>query len=213
MTTYNVHIYREMRLVYGGVEADSHEAAAAIARDKPTDQADSIDDCEGRSFSALVDVLGDEDYEQSEVIDFEEERQHQAAPKLLGALKAFIDADAMAEECQEWKWENLDHAFKLAHGAAAEAEAAGMASSPPSASDPAKKPYSVLLFYPDHVNDDGTETYYAWVEAPDPIAAVAEARRQALAANEWTEEDVDPDDFAPLLVIEGHHYGQPMTND
>ena len=45
MTIYNIHIYREMRLVYGGIEADSQEAAAAIARDKPTDQADSIEDC------------------------------------------------------------------------------------------------------------------------------------------------------------------------
>ncbi len=82
---------------------------------------------------------------------------------------------------------------------------------PPVASDPANKPYSVLLLYPDHANDDGTETYYAWVEAPDSLAAVAEARRQALAVNEW--DDADPTDFAPLLVTEGHHYGQPMSND
>ncbi|MGO9468042.1 MAG: hypothetical protein ACLQVF_28245 [Isosphaeraceae bacterium] len=34
----------------------------------------------------------------------------------------------------------------------------------------AKKPYSALLHYPDHVNDGGTETYYAFVEAPDPIS-------------------------------------------
>ncbi len=97
--------------------------------------------------------------------------------------------------------------------ATAEAEAVDVASSPPSASDPAKKPYSVLLLYPDHVNDDGTETYYDFVEATDPIAAVAEARRHALATNEWTEEDFDPDDFVPLLVTEGHHYGHPTTND
>jgi hypothetical protein len=77
----------------------------------------------------------------------------------------------------------------------------------------AAQPYSVLLLYPDDVNDDGAETYYAWVEAPDPVAAVAEARRRALATNEWTEEDVDPDGFIPLLVIEGHHRGQPTSND
>jgi hypothetical protein len=130
MTTYNVHIYREMRLVYGGIVADSHEQAAAYARHQPTDQADSIDDCEGRSFSALVDVLGDEDYEQSEVIDFAEERQNQAAPKLLAALKAFIEADAMAEECGEWKRENLEHAFQSAREAIAEAEAAGVLPEP-----------------------------------------------------------------------------------
>jgi hypothetical protein len=82
---------------------------------------------------------------------------------------------------------------------------------PPVASDPANKPYSVLLLYPDHVNDDGTETYYAWVDAPDSLAAVAEAQRQALAVNEW--HDADPTDFAALLVTEAHHYGQPMSNE
>jgi hypothetical protein len=129
--TYNVHIYREMRLVYGGIEADSHEAAASIARDKPTDQADSIDDCDGETLAALVDVQGDEDYAQSRIVDFESERERRAAPKLLAALKAFIEADALAEECGEWKWENLEHAFELARGAIAEADASGIAVAPP----------------------------------------------------------------------------------
>ena len=40
MTSYNVHIYRKMRLVFGGIEADSPEAAAAIARDKLTSDAE-----------------------------------------------------------------------------------------------------------------------------------------------------------------------------
>jgi|SRR5579875_1141077 len=71
------------------------------------------------------------------------------------------------------------------------------------------KPYSVLLLYPDYANDGGAETYYAWVEAHDPVAAVAMAQRQALAANEWS--DTDPADFAPLLVVAGHHYGQPLS--
>jgi hypothetical protein len=73
------------------------------------------------------------------------------------------------------------------------------------------KPYSVLLRYPDYANVGGTETYYAWVEAHDPIAAIAEAQRQAIATNGWS--DTDPTDFAPLLVVEGHHYGQPLRND
>jgi hypothetical protein len=90
MTKYNVHIYREMRQVFGGIEADSHEAAASIARDRPTDQADSIDDCEGENLAALVDVVGDEEYEHSRVIDFEPERQRQAARKLLAALKDLL---------------------------------------------------------------------------------------------------------------------------
>ncbi len=40
-----------------------------------------------------------------------------AAPAMLKALEAFIEADKLAEECGEWKWENLDHAFKLARAA------------------------------------------------------------------------------------------------
>jgi hypothetical protein len=85
--------------------------------------------------------------------------------------------------------------------------------SPPVAAsvDPAVKPYSVLLLYPDYANDGGTETYYAWVAATDPSAAVAEARRRAYAANEG--EIMTPSDFDPLLVTEGHHYGQPISND
>ena len=31
MTIFNVHIYREMRLIFTGIEADTPEAAAAIA--------------------------------------------------------------------------------------------------------------------------------------------------------------------------------------
>jgi hypothetical protein len=37
-----------------------------------------------------------------------------SAPAMWAALKAFIDADDMAAECHEWKWENLEHAFELA---------------------------------------------------------------------------------------------------
>jgi len=73
-----------------------------------------------------------------------------------------------------------------------------------------EKPYSVLLLYPDYANDSGSETYYAWVHAQDPVTAVAVAQRKALSTNEW--ENADPDDFAPLLVTLGHHYGQPLFN-
>src|SRR5271166_6703429 len=97
MTIYNVHIYREMRLVFGGIEADSPEAAAAIARDKLTSDADSIDNCDGETFAALVDVAGDEEYRQSRTIDFEPERQRKAAPKLLAALVA------VAELRRKWR--------------------------------------------------------------------------------------------------------------
>jgi hypothetical protein len=81
---------------------------------------------------------------------------------------------------------------------------------PPAGNDPGKKPYSVLLLYPDYANDGGTETYYAFVEAPDQIEAVALAQRQAVAANECVE--IEPDDFAPLLVTQGHHVSEPLFN-
>jgi hypothetical protein len=59
-------------------------------------------------------------------------------------------------------------------------------------------------------NEGGTETYYAWVEAADPIQAVAQAQREAVAANDCVESEQQ--DFAPLLVIQGHHYGQPLSD-
>lgn len=72
------------------------------------------------------------------------------------------------------------------------------------------QPYSVLLLYPDYANDGGTETYYVFVEAADPLDAVAVAQRQAVAAQDV--EIDDPADFAPLLVTQGHHTGEPLFN-
>ncbi len=77
-------------------------------------------------------------------------------------------------------------------------------------SDSAKKPYSVLLLYPDYVDDTGYETYYAFVEASDAIDAVALAQRKASAAQDGM--DIEPDDFHPLLVTPGHHYGEALFN-
>ena len=100
-----------------------------------------------------------------------------------------------------WKDGDLEEAARACAAAVAEAEAAG---NTPASREAASKRYSVLLLYPDWANDSGTETYYAFVEAPDPNAAVAEAQRQAVTTNEWT--DVDPADFAPLLVTEGRNF-------
>lgn len=97
MTTFNVHIYREMRLKFVGIEADTPEAAASIAREKPTDDADDIEDCNGDDLSALVDVAGDEKYDQSVMIDFEAERQRKAASTLLATL------EAVAELRRKWR--------------------------------------------------------------------------------------------------------------
>jgi hypothetical protein len=71
-------------------------------------------------------------------------------------------------------------------------------------------PYSVLLLYPDYLNDSGVETFYAFVEASDPIAAVAAAQHEAAVAQ--PEGNFDAPDFAPLLVIEGYHPSQPLFN-
>jgi hypothetical protein len=86
MTLYTVHLYREMRLTFERVEADTHEAAAAIARDRLTEDADDIEDCDGENLAALVDVVGDDQYEHSRIIDFEAERLRKAAPELLETL-------------------------------------------------------------------------------------------------------------------------------
>ena len=63
--------------------------------------------------------------------------------------------------------------------------------------------YSVLLLYPDYLQNSDPETYYVWVEAEDPFKAVEAAQCMAVNANE---EDVveDGTDFLPLAVFEGH---------
>src|SRR5947209_4970481 len=77
MTRYNVHVYREMRLVFEGIEARGRASA----------EADDIDASDGETFAALVDVVGDEDFRHSQMLDFETERLRRAAPLLLEALK------------------------------------------------------------------------------------------------------------------------------
>jgi hypothetical protein len=73
-----------------------------------------------------------------------------------------------------------------------------------------KNPFSVLLLYPDYANDSGTETYYAFVEAKDPIKAVTLAQQKAATIREGVE--MEPDDFVPLLVTQGHHASEPLFN-
>ena len=129
--TYTVHVYREMRLRFDGIEAESPEQAAEKARVMHFDDADEWSDCEGQSLSALVDIPGDEEYEHSRVIDFEPGRMLDAAPKVLAALEAilpyarneaegledFRGEDEVADARADAAWE----AVKLAEGAIAEA--------------------------------------------------------------------------------------------
>ena len=60
--------------------------------------------------------------------------------------------------------------------------------------------YSVLLLYPDQ-GFSTPETYYTSIEAPSPDDALDEARMQAADDNVG----MAPEDFTPLLVIEGEH--------
>jgi hypothetical protein len=55
--TYNVHIYRVMRLYCAGITASTHAAAAQLAANKPTSDAERIDDCDGETLAALVDEV------------------------------------------------------------------------------------------------------------------------------------------------------------
>jgi hypothetical protein len=91
MKLYNVHIYREMRLYFPGIEAATSEEAAKIASDKPTADAEYSEDCDGENLAALIDLVGDDEYEKSVTIDFEPERLRKAAPELLAALQAASD--------------------------------------------------------------------------------------------------------------------------
>lgn len=91
MTHYNVHIYREMRLFFPGIEAASPEEAARIAADKPTPDADYTEDCDGNNLAALVDVVGDDEFEHSVTIDFEHEQVRKAARELLDACRMVVD--------------------------------------------------------------------------------------------------------------------------
>ena len=56
------------------------------------------------------------------------------------------------------------------------------------------KPYSVLLLYPDWVNESGTDTYYTFVEAADPCAPIAErsGRRRRLTSGPTSPRPTSP---------------------
>ena len=69
MTHYNVHIFREMRLYFPGIEAKTPDEAARIAAERPTDDAVYVEDCDGDNTTALVDVVGDANFDQSVTID------------------------------------------------------------------------------------------------------------------------------------------------
>jgi len=116
MTIYNVHIYREMRLYFSAITADTSEQAARIAADKPTAEAEYAEDCDGENLAALIDVAGGDDFTQSVTIDFEAERLRKAAPDLLEALKNLAeqaDEDCPAERRSRHFRDALEQAFAV----------------------------------------------------------------------------------------------------
>jgi hypothetical protein len=123
MTTYNVHIYREMRLTFQGIEAETPNVAASIARDKPTSDADDINDCEGITLAAHVDEVGDTEYERSKTIDFENEQLRNAAPELLEALE-YTDSQLSDFKADALKNLGLDVALNQIRTAIAKTKAA-----------------------------------------------------------------------------------------
>lgn len=90
MTLYNVHIYREMRVFFPSIEAVTPEEAARVASDMLTEDAEYTEDCQGENLAALVDVVGDDEFQHSVAIDFDHERIRKAAPRLLEAIPPLI---------------------------------------------------------------------------------------------------------------------------
>ena len=116
-----------------------------------------------------------------------------AAPDMLAACRLVVD---------RWEHGDLAEAARACGHAIARATAA-----PPWEAD---ESWSVLLLYPDYANDSGTETFYVFVKASDPLTAVADAQHQAMDALAGV--DGQPDDFVPLLVTQGHHPSEPLFN-
>ncbi|MDX2059681.1 MAG: hypothetical protein SFV24_17855 [Gemmatimonadales bacterium] len=122
MTLYNVHLYREMRLLFTDIEAESPEAAAATARDKLTGEAAEIDDCDGQTLAALVDEIGDSEYERSVLIDFEQDQRREAdagetivAVSVRGGLIEDVDAtDPVTVVVEDWDVTDEETASKPA---------------------------------------------------------------------------------------------------
>jgi hypothetical protein len=98
MSLYNVHIFREMRLYFPGIEAENPQAAAAIASKRESGEAEDIEDCDGEDFGALVDIVGDEDFANSQLIDFEPKRLTDVAQRLLAALRTVVEMEHDRDE-------------------------------------------------------------------------------------------------------------------
>lgn len=66
------------------------------------------------------------------------------------------------------------------------------------------KPFTVVLLLPDYRRDDGNETYIAFNFARDAKDAAHLAKTEAQNALEEGEGEMPAEDFALLVVFEGH---------
>src|ERR1019366_5042748 len=83
---YRVHLYREMRLVFDGIEAETPEAAAHIAGEKHFDDCDDWNDCEGANSAALVDYAPHDGI----MVHFEAGRLLTAGTRLIDMLNRLL---------------------------------------------------------------------------------------------------------------------------
>lgn len=90
----------------------------------------------------------------------------------------------------------------------------------------ALKPFSVLLQYPSYIAQDGPETFYTFVKAANPGAALEAAQAKAVKRvpehfacscgwepcddnghESWCNAKRDASDFELELMLRGHHRG------
>jgi hypothetical protein len=84
---YNIHVYREMRLYFQDIKADSPQQAAEFCKEFHCEMAaGEALDCDGQTFAALVDTQGDFDHSQSVTIEFEAERSRKAGLAAIALL-------------------------------------------------------------------------------------------------------------------------------
>jgi hypothetical protein len=70
-------------------------------------------------------------------------------------------------------------------------------------------PFTVLLMRPDYLAEQyGTDTYLAQVDAAHREGAIKAAQIQAHGNDQLTEE-CEPEDYAAVLVLPGHHSAVP----
>ncbi len=87
---YTVHLYQVMRLRFDMIVAGTHEQAAEIAKAKTHagETPAEIEACDGQVFSALVDLGGGENFDDTRLVKFVDSTDlHNLAADLLQALK------------------------------------------------------------------------------------------------------------------------------